>query len=152
MDPRVNRRRPRPSRGRIGALALALGVVAARGADPRRSRGLYEVRTHTGMPHLDENLRYAVVTEQRCLDPQDLSTVFWMLGDASLQGCKLAKVQGEPAHAVYALQCSGGHGASGDAHWELTPRRLSGVLNVRLGGKNMTFYQRITATPIGACR
>ena len=147
----VNRHRPRPSCGRIGALALALGVVAARGADPPEQR-LYEVRTQTGMPHLEENLRYAVVTEQRCLDPQDLSTVFWMLGDASLQGCKLAKVLDEPGHAVYALQCSGGHGTSGDARWELTPRRLSGVLNVRLGGKNMTFYQRIAATPIGACR
>lgn len=151
MEPCVNRRWPRPSRGRIGALALALGVVAARGADPPEQR-LYEVRTHTGMPHLEENLRYAVVIEQRCLDPQDLSSVFWMLGDASLQDCKLVKVQGEPANAVYALQCSGGHGTSGEARWELTPQRLSGVLNVRLGGKNMTFYQRITATPIGACR
>ncbi len=152
MDPRVKRRRPRPPRGRIGALALALSVVAARGTELAPEQRLYEMRTHTGMPHLEENLRYAVVTEQRCLNPHDLSTVFWMLGDASLQDCKLARVLDEPAHAVYALHCSGGHGTSGEARWELTPQRLTGVLNVRLGGKNMTFYQRITATPIGACR
>ena len=107
--------------------------------------------THTGMPHLDENLRYAVVTQQRCLDPQDLSGVFWMLGDVSLQDCKLVKVLDEPPRAVYALRCSGGHGTSGEAHWELAPSLLSGVLNVRLGGKNMTFYQRITARLVGAC-
>ncbi len=107
--------------------------------------------TQTGMPHLETNLRYAVVTEQRCLNPQDLSGVFWMLGDVSLQDCKLAKVLDEPARAVYALQCSGGHGTSGEARWEFAPSLLSGVLDVRLGGKNMTFYQRIIARPIGDC-
>jgi hypothetical protein len=28
---------------------------------------------------------------------------------------------------------------------------IAGTLNVRLGGKNMTFYQRITAKPIASC-
>jgi hypothetical protein len=27
---------------------------------------------------------------------------------------------------------------------------MTGTLRVRLGGKNMTFYQRITATPVDA--
>ena len=132
----------------LGALALLAAVTTAQAAPPQR---LYEMSTHTGMPHLDENLRYAVVTQQRCLDPQDLSGVFWMLGDVSLQDCKLVKVLDEPPRAVYALRCSGGHGTSGEAHWELAQNTLSGVLNVRLGGKNMTFYQRITARLVGAC-
>jgi hypothetical protein len=29
--------------------------------------------------------------------------------------------------------------------------RAQGTLNVRLGGKNMTFYQRVTATAAGPC-
>ncbi len=141
-------RRLRSTRAHLGLLALLAGSATAQTGASHR---LYEMSTQTGMPHLETNLRYAVVTEQRCLNPQDLPGVFWMLGDVSLQDCKLAKVLDEPARAVYALQCSGGHGTSGEARWEFAPSLLSGVLDVRLGGKNMTFYQRIIARLVGDC-
>ena len=41
---------------------------------------------------------------------------------------------------------------TGDARWQLGPDTIAGTLNVRLGGKNMTFYQRITARAAGVCR
>jgi hypothetical protein len=112
---------------------------------------LYEISTETGMPHLEENLRYAVRREQRCVDLQDLSGAFWMLGHESLQDCRLDKTSQSSEAASYTLRCSGGHGTSGNASWELGADRISGTLNVRLGGKNMTFYQRITARPVGPC-
>jgi hypothetical protein len=112
---------------------------------------LYEISTETGMPHLEENLRYAVRREQRCLDVQDLSEAFWMLKHESLQDCRLDKTEQSDDAASYRLLCTGGHGTSGNASWELGAERISGTLNVRLGGKNMTFYQRITGRPIGAC-
>ena len=124
-------------------------------ADAPRALRTYEVTTETGMPHLEENLRYATRRETRCLDPADLSTAFWMLKHESLQDCRLDKSPdaGTPAppSARYELVCTGGHGTSGSALWELEPNALRGTLNVRLGGKNMTFYQRIVAKPIGAC-
>lgn len=129
----------------LSLLALGAGASAADPLPPR----LYEVTTLTGMPHLDENLRYATVTERRCVDPQQLQRLFWMLDDVSLQDCKLVKA--EPSGTRYELQCSGGHGTSGQALWALAPEALSGTLNVRLGGKNMTFWQRITARPVGVC-
>ena len=135
------------------ALAIALfgaciaTPAAAQGAPPR----LYEVTTATGMPHLDENLRYATLTQKQCLDTRDLAGVFWMLNDVSLQDCKLVKVSESAETAAYQLQCSGGHGTTGEATWQLGPDAIAGTLNVRLGGKNMTFYQRITARPIGPC-
>jgi hypothetical protein len=112
---------------------------------------LYEISTETGMPHLEENLRYAVRREQRCLDVQDLSGAFWMIQHESLQDCRLEKTLQSDDAASYRLACTGGHGTSGDAAWQLGPERISGTLNVRLGGKNMTFYQRITGRSIGAC-
>lgn len=135
--------------GRLASLACAV-VLSACGtrAEPLR---LFEVTTQTGMPHLDENLRYAVRTEQRCLDLQDLSAAFWMLDDVSLQGCTLNKVRESGDGASYLLQCSGGHGTTGHAEWQLDPAAIAGTLHVRLGGKNMTFYQRITARPVGVC-
>jgi hypothetical protein len=111
---------------------------------PRR----YEVITETDMPHLEENLRYAVRREPRCLDPHDLSTAFWMLGHVSLQDCRLVKAAEDASSATYRLQCDGGHGTTGEARWQFESDHLTGTLRVRLGGKNMTFYQRITATPV----
>ena len=133
------------SLGGLGACGLH---AAAAETVPLR---LYDVRTETGMPNLEENLRYAVVTAKRCLNTQDLSRVFWMLDDVSLQDCKLIKTTESADRADYSLQCSGGHGTTGNARWQLGPGTIAGTLDVRLGGKNMTFFQRITARPVGAC-
>jgi hypothetical protein len=127
----------------------ASSAAATEGVSPR----LYEMTTATGMPNLEENLRYAVVTEQKCLSMDDLSSAFWMLKDVSLQDCSLVKANEEEKNApLYLLKCIGGHGTTGAARWQLGPDVIAGTLNVRLGGKNMTFYQRITAKPLGACR
>jgi len=127
----------------------ATSAVATEGGSPR----LYEMTTETGMPNLEENLRYAVVTEQKCLSTDDLSDAFWMLKDVSLQDCRLVKTSEDEKNAsLYLLKCDGGHGTTGGARWQLGPDVIAGTLNVRLGGKNMTFYQRITAKPLGACR
>ncbi len=114
--------------------------------------GLYEMRTETGMPNLEDNLLYAVVTERRCLNPRELSGAFWMMSDVSLQDCTLVKTEQTDDASTYALKCEGGHGTSGHARWQLGPDAIVGPLDVRLGGKNMTFFQRITARPVGRCR
>lgn len=114
-------------------------------------QALYEVTTETGMPNLEENLRYAARTDRRCLDPQDLSTVFWMLRHESLQDCRLQKAAQRDATASYLLVCTGGHGTMGDAQWRFDPESLRGTMTVKLGGKNMTFYQRVVAKPVGRC-
>jgi len=131
--------------GLVGAL-----IFYARAAAPANPL-LYEMTTETLMPHLEENLRYAVRKEQRCMNQDDLSKVFWMLNEVSLQDCALVKSMHDADSALYLLKCSGGHGTTGDARWKLEPDAITGTLKVRLGGKNMTFYQRITAKPIGAC-
>jgi hypothetical protein len=119
--------------------ALALGLV------------LYRLTVETGMPHLEENLRYATVDETRCLTRSDLATVFPVLKHPALQDCAL-RLQSENDNSVtYVLACTGSHGTTGSARWELGAHQLRGLLNVRLGGKNMTFYQRITATEAGQC-
>lgn len=128
--------------GVTGPATLAVGAGTFR---------LYEVTTATSMPHLDESLRYATRTEARCIDIRDLSGEFWMLREVSLQDCRLHKASESADAAGYVLMCDGGHGTTGTATWQLGQGAIAGTLNVRLGGKNMTFYQRITAKPIGSC-
>jgi hypothetical protein len=133
------------------AVAAMLGLPPYSPACAQPPRGEpYEVVTETDMPHLEENLRYAVRHERQCLDRHDLSGAFWMLRHVSLQDCMLVKAGEDGGSASYRLQCDGGHGTTGDAQWRFEAGRITGTLRVRLGGKNMTFYQRITATPVDA--
>jgi hypothetical protein len=135
---------------RLAGFGLTAMVWAASPVAQQMQPRWYEVVTETDMPHLEENLRYAVRREQRCLDPGNLSSAFWMLGHVSLGDCKLVKTGQDAASAAYGLQCDGGHGTTGGARWQFDAGRMTGTLQVRLGGKNMTFYQRITATPATA--
>ena len=143
--------KPLKKRSLIPIVATLLSVIPIVSAVQPMPR-LYEVTTETGMPHLEENLRYATRIERRCMDPHELTTAFWMLGDVSLQDCRLVNLSEEPdGISLYELKCYGGHGTTGRAQWQFRPSTISGTLVVRLGGKNMTFYQRITAKPLGNC-
>ncbi|MBS0448859.1 MAG: hypothetical protein JSR59_23290 [Proteobacteria bacterium] len=112
---------------------------------------LYDLVVETGMPHLEENLRYAVTRERRCVDPRDLGRMFPVLDHVALQDCRLVPASQADDHATYTLACSGGHGTTGEARWQFDEHALAGTLDVRFGGKNMTFYQRISGRMLGRC-
>jgi len=128
---------------------LLFGLPAAWAAGPVPQ--MYEVIAETGVLHLEENLRYATRVERRCMDERQLMTSFWMLGHVSLQDCELVRVSEDAEVVLLKLECSGGHGTMGSARWQFSSNRAYGTLQVRLGGKNMTFYQRITAKRLGKC-
>jgi hypothetical protein len=131
-------------------LVSAVAAVSTPASDTAAAR-LYEVITETGMPHLDENLRYAVTRENRCLTVEELVSAFPLLKSASLADCKLRQEGPQSGDVSYLLVCDGGHGTTGSASWHVAERSIVGTLNVKLGGKNMTFFQRVTAKPLGQC-
>lgn len=130
----------------VGAFAAA--SIPASETTPAR---LYEIVTETGMPHLEENLRYAVTRENRCLTGDQLATAFPILKSASLADCKLRHESRHGDADSYLLVCDGGHGTTGTASWRVGEKLIVGRLDVKLGGKNMTFFQRLTAKPLGQC-
>ena len=101
------------------------------------------------MPHLEENLRYATTHENRCLTHLPLAEAFPVLRHPALQGCALTNETRNDDTVAYLLVCTGGHGTTGRAVWHIGEERIHGTLNVKLGGKNMTFTQRVTALPRG---
>jgi hypothetical protein len=136
------------------ALCVLISMVLIRssaGAAETTPPQLYEVITEIAMPHLDENLRYATTRERRCLEQDELWTSFPVLQYAALKDCRLDRESRQEDAVSYALVCKGGHGTTGRAIWRLGATQSTGTLNVKLGGKNMTFYQRVTATALGAC-
>ena len=131
-------------------LPLILIATSVRGSDAGAPQ-FYELTTQTTMPHLEENLRYATTTKRQCLTWPQLVTSFPILRHPALAGCSLKNEIRDPVKATYQLICEGGHGTTGAAIWRLGEHRVRGTLDVRLGGKNMTFSQSITAVPIGSC-
>jgi hypothetical protein len=131
-------------------IVFAIAAVLARASEIFPAR-LYEVTTETGMPHLEENLRYTVTHEKRCLAHLPLAAAFPILSHPALTGCALTDETRRDGMISYALVCTGGHGTTGEAIWHIDEGGIRGTLRVKLGGKNMTFSQRFTALPLGDC-
>jgi hypothetical protein len=74
-----------------------------------------------------------------------------VLSHAALKDCRLDHEARQEDSISFVLTCDGGHGTTGGALWRLSEHQLSGTLSVKLGGKNFTFYQRVTATYVGDC-
>ena len=136
--------------GSITPTLLVAVIAPVHGFDAAPPQ-LYELTTETSMPHLEENLRYANTTGRQCLALSQLTSAFPILDHPALEGCKLEHELRQPQSLSYQLVCAGGHGTTGAAVWHLDEHRIRGTLDVKLGGKNMTFFQRITAIPLGKC-
>lgn len=131
----------------IWHICLLLTLSAAAVVSPR----LYDITTETSMPNLEENLRYTIERSQRCLGRDDFATAFPVLHHPSLAGCKLREQSFDENTLSYRLVCDRSSGTTGTATWRLGEHSIRGTLNVKLGGKNMTFSQSITGRPVGQC-
>ena len=97
------------------------------------------------MPNLEENLRYATTRERRCLRLDDAASLFPILRHPSLEGCHLDDERRRGTSVRYRLVCASAQVASGTARLDAAGERIAGILEVKMGGKNMTFSQRIEA-------
>jgi hypothetical protein len=118
---------------------------------------LYDVTIETAMPHLEENLRYTTTHQRSCISRKDLATQFPILGHPTLAGCTLRDQSPNADNAArdgtvkFGLSCNDRHGTTGAAVWHIDEQRIRGRLDVKLGGKNMTFSQTVTAKVVGRC-
>jgi hypothetical protein len=132
-------------------MAASLLCTAAWASDEAVRAGTYEITVQTVMPHLEENLRYATTRERCCLRSHELPSVFPVLHHPSLQGCKLGNERRRGDTIRYLLGCESPQVATGIARLNIGPSRIVGVLEITMGGKNMTFSQRIEAARQGEC-
>lgn len=132
----------------IWRTCVLIALSASTASGPAR---LYDITVETGMPHLEENLRYAIERSKQCLTRNDLASAFPILQHSSLAGCKLREQSSTEDTIVYALVCGNSAKTTGTATWHIGEHAIRGTLDIKLGGKNMTFYQRLTATVIGEC-
>jgi hypothetical protein len=131
----------------IPAFFLTLHVQASEWLPSR----LYDVTIETGMPHLEENLRYTTTHQRSCISLKDLAAEFPILNHPTLAGCTLGGEARKGDTVKFVLSCDDRHGTTGVAVWHIDNQRILGRLDVKLGGKNMTFSQTVTAKVVGNC-
>jgi len=145
---RVWARRGATTSGLLLLAAMAQQPAAAAEEDSLRHGELqhYELVIETGLPHLGNNLRYTATHERRRLSQEQLFSAFPLLNSSALAGCRLHQASRTREQATYTLVCEEGSEASGTATWRIGERLVRGILHVKLGGKNMTIYQRVSAS------
>jgi len=111
----------------------------------------YQVETELSMPNLEQNLRYNITHVKECLTEAQLEMRFPVLAHPAISDCHLRNRTHDGTQVSYDLICEAGHSTTGTATWEIGDYQRTGVFRVKLGGKNMTFFERVTAITLGRC-
>jgi hypothetical protein len=112
--------------------------------------GEYDLTIQTGLPHLEEALRYATTRTRECLHESDATRLFPLLLHRALTGCVLVP-DAEDQGMRFKLQCENPEAATGSAVFDVSAGHFSAVLELKMGGKNMTVWQRVSGGRIGSC-
>jgi hypothetical protein len=139
------------SAGLLGGLLAALslsGIAATTVAVPA---GEYDLTTETLLPHLEEALRYATTRARQCLHEPDATGVFPLLRHQAFTGCALVPRAQASDGLHFTLHCANPEAASGSAVFAFDAGHVTAVLDLKMGGKNMTLSQRITGPRVGEC-
>lgn len=151
-DRRMTGRSTAALRGARVPLGMLFGLIA--GAAQAEAlvfpAGNYALVAQMIMPHLDE-MRRVRTEETQCLGGDEPGALFPVLRQPALRGCRLAYETRSEETRDYVLECASARVASGRANLRLASGRITGMLEVKMGGKNMTFSQRVVATPQGDC-
>ncbi|HEY6512208.1 MAG TPA: DUF3617 family protein [Burkholderiaceae bacterium] len=134
--------------GLVGAAGLCQSSGAATvSVEP----GLYELTAQTVLPHLEESLRYATTRSRECLGTQEASELFPLLRHEAFAGCTLDHEASAEGEAQFSLRCRNPQAATGSARFTQQSGGFQAVLHIKMGGKNMTLSQRLSAPRLGAC-
>jgi hypothetical protein len=133
----------------VGLLSPLLASSVS--AQVRIAPGEYDLTVETILPHLEEALRYATTHKRECLREPDATRLFPLLLQPAFVGCHLVPVAnaGEKLHFV--LRCANPEAATGSAVFSVSNYKLSALLELKMGGKNMTLSQKLTGTRVGTC-
>lgn len=130
---------------RLPLLVLAALLARPALADPPATllpAGEYALAAQMQMPHLEE-MRRTVERHTRCLGDEDLHGFFPVMAQPALRGCAFGFPQERADGRRYVLVCQSARVATGTAELTRTRAGLVGELRIKMGGKNMTFAQRV---------
>lgn len=135
----------------LATLLAAMSVSANTAAIVALTPGEYDLTIQTVLPHLEEPLRYATIRARQCLREPDATSIFPLLGHKAFAGCRLVPDADAGDDVRFTLVCKNSEAATGSAAFEVGATYLSAVLEIKMGGKNMTLSQRLYGPRVGPC-
>lgn len=135
----------------LAGLLAALGLAGQAATSVPIPPGEYDLTAQTVLPHLEEALRYATVRTRQCLRAPDATGLFPLLRHPAFTGCTLVPDARAGDGLHFTLHCTNPEAASGAAVFEVGAGHVAAVLDLKMGGKNMTLSQRIHGPRLGAC-
>jgi len=132
----------------IALLPTLLACAAA--AEPSLPAGRYALESRVTMPHLEE-MRRQVDVQTRCLGDDDLRGFFPVMHQPALNGCEFGYPEATADGMRYVLVCQSARVATGTAALRTRGETYVGELQIKMGGKNMTFAQRVEARRLADC-
>jgi len=120
--------------------------LSAHAAVVALTAGEYDLTIETVLPHLEEALRYATIRTHQCLRQPDATSMFPLLRHQAFTGCSLVPDASTGDAVRFILQCKNPQAASGSAAFEVDAAHVSALLEVKMGGKNMTLSQKALRT------
>lgn len=134
----------------ILAVCASITVAAAAGARDAYHAGRYHIESQMLLPHLEE-MRRISEHQSLCVGAAEALGFFPVALQPALRGCALVARPETDAALDYVLVCKSVNGASGYARLAVDGDNVKGVLEAKMGGKNMTFSQHVTAQREGDC-
>lgn len=135
----------------LAGLIVAASQAGWAGAPVAIPPGEYELTAQTVLPHLEEALRYATTRSRQCLRQPDATVLFPLLRHPAFAGCSLVPAAQARDGLHFDLHCANPQAASGSAVFEVGSAQLSALLELKMGGKNMTLSQRLHGPRVGPC-
>src|SRR6476659_5266954 len=142
---------PQSVRGRLPASLFAAMALSGNAAVLPITPGEYYLTIETVLPHLEEVLRYATTRTHQCLREPDVTSLFPLLTHQAFAGCRLVPDADAADGMRFTLRCKNAQAASGTAAFEVGASYVSAILDVKMGGKNMTLSQRLYGLRLGSC-
>ncbi|MBI2799838.1 MAG: hypothetical protein HYX63_06050 [Gammaproteobacteria bacterium] len=134
----------------VGILAMTLLSHSAMAGSLALPAGGYDITAQMVMPHLDE-MRRIVTHEHYCIRDADPAALFPVLRQHALRGCKFGFEKETGTGIEYVLVCDTARVATGTVRLNRDSAHIVGAIDVKMGGKNMTFSQHIEASRQGNC-
>jgi hypothetical protein len=133
-------------------LLAALATAAAAAGEPALAPGLYQIEVRIALPNVQDVAAPMVFT--RCISVPDVQSgrAFALLSDNPLKACDLVDYRVTDARAMYRIACPGPNKGSAVGMFELAPSAYRGVIDMNMGGKNMTMSETQVGRRTGDCR
>jgi len=134
--------------GALVSLALSAGGHDARALEA----GQYDVGVRLELPHV-ENAGTAKTSTLCVTNGADGTHGLKVLSDNNpLADCPASEVQERDGTLKFRIVCPGGNAAVASASYEISADAFTGVISMKMGGKNMTMTERQQGRRVGACK